>query len=212
MSARRRASAAWGVIWTLLLLPARIVEESSHALAALPFAERVLVSLTPGDGGVETAVRYRDSTPRWAIRLAHVAPEIVAWVAAVATIAWWTLGGAVWWPDSGLDWVLLWWVGVQYLAIGLPEQGGVPADRGQVMDDSAMVSAAVIAIAVTVVYLVAEQMLSVAGRYGTGATVELSPGLSLTSPHWSSTLPTIACALLLLFGVWMHWGVWRDAS
>lgn len=126
MSARSSAVAAYAWVWTVLLLPARVIEESIHALAALPFAEQVLVRLTPRGGGVETVVHYVDETPSWAIRVAHVAPEVLAAAAALATIAWWILGsGIAWWPDSGLDWVLLWWVGIQYLAIAMPEQGGV---------------------------------------------------------------------------------------
>lgn len=126
MDVRASVDAAFIWVWTVLLLPARLLEESIHAVAAAPFAEQVLVRLTPRAGGPKTVVHYAAETPQWAKRLAHVAPELVAAAAAVATIAWWVLGGGIaWWPDSGLDWVLLWWVGVQYLAIAMPEQGGV---------------------------------------------------------------------------------------
>jgi len=127
MSVRTHAITGYAILWTLLLLPARVVEEGLHALAVLPFAEAVSVRLTPGVGGAETAVQYRAHTPAWVKRLAHVLPELVATVSVVSVLAWWVLqgGATVWWPDSGFDWVLLWWIGVQYLAVAMPEQGGV---------------------------------------------------------------------------------------
>lgn len=126
MSVRRRADTAFAVVWTLLLLPARIIEEGLHALAALPWAEAVSVRLEPGVGAAETRVQYREGTPRWAVWLAHVAPEAVAALAGLATIAWWLTGGALPWPSTLVDWILLWLLGVQYLAIAMPEQGGAP--------------------------------------------------------------------------------------
>lgn len=155
MAARQRAVAAYAWLWTVLLLPARVVEESLHALAALPFAEALVVRLTPRGGGVETAIQYPESTPSWVIRLAHVAPAAMATLAAVAMVAWWIIGGGtVWWPNSGLDWVLLWWVGVQYVAIALPEQGGVPDDRGQSTATPWLTIAIAFAVAVAVASVV----------------------------------------------------------
>lgn len=126
MSIRRRGATAYAVVWTILLLPARVVEEGLHALAALPWAEAVSIRLEPGAGTAETAVQYREGTPRWAVWLGHVAPEAVAALAGVATIAWWLAGNALPWPTTLLDWLLLWLLGVQYLAIAIPEQGGAP--------------------------------------------------------------------------------------
>lgn len=123
VSVRGRADHAVTVALTLLLLPARIIEEGIHTAAALPWAEEVYIRLAPDEDTAETVVRYRDDTPQWAITLAHIAPELVATSAGVAVIAWWLLGGAVWWPQSTLDWLLLWLVGAQYLAIAAPEQG-----------------------------------------------------------------------------------------
>jgi hypothetical protein len=111
------------VALTLLLLPARVIEEGAHAVVALPWAEEVFVRLNPRDDVVETVVQYPETTPQWAIQLAHVAPELIAAGSAVAVIAWWTVGGSVWLPASTLDWILLWLVGAQYLAIAMPEQG-----------------------------------------------------------------------------------------
>jgi hypothetical protein len=117
----------FAMLWTLLLLPARLIEEGLHAAAAIPWAESVSVRLEPRGGTAETAVQYREGTPSWAIWISHVAPALVASVAGVATLAWWAAGGSVPWPRSTLDWVLLWLIGVQYLAIAMPEQGGVPS-------------------------------------------------------------------------------------
>jgi hypothetical protein len=117
---------AYAILWTILLLPARIVEEGVHALAALPWAEEVSVRLDPGAGAAETRVQYRQGTPRWAVRVAHAAPEVVAALAGLATIAWWLAGNALPWPTTLLDWILLWLLGVQYLAVAMPEQGGAP--------------------------------------------------------------------------------------
>jgi hypothetical protein len=125
MSVRRRAGTVFAICWTILLLPARVIEEGLHALAALPWAEAVSVRLDPGAGTAETAVQYRAGTPQWAVWLAHVAPEAAAAAAGLATIVWWLVGGGVWWPASLVDWILLWLCGVQWLAIAMPEQGGV---------------------------------------------------------------------------------------
>lgn len=131
MSVRRRSNVAINVLLTLLLLPARAFEESIHALAALPHAEWVSVRVEPGAGTAETVVQFRDGTPQWAISLAHVAPEVVATLAGLATIAWWTIGGAVWWPATTVDWLLLYFFGVQYLAVALPEEGAARPDGGE---------------------------------------------------------------------------------
>lgn len=114
------------MIWIavgLLLLPARIIEEGLHALVALPWAVSVSVSINPRQPS--TAVHWRDDTPRWAQAIAHVAPELVASIAGLAVLGWWTAGGSVPLPGTTLDWVLLWWLGAQYLAVVAPEQGGV---------------------------------------------------------------------------------------
>jgi len=126
VSIRGRGATAYGVLWTVLLLPARLIEEGLHLLAALPFAEAVSVRLEPGVGTAETRVQYREGTPRWAVWIAHVAPEVVAAISGVAVIAWWVAGNPLPWPTTMLDWVLLWLLGVQFLAIAMPEQGGAP--------------------------------------------------------------------------------------
>lgn len=128
MSVRQRSDRALNVLLTLLLLPARLLEEGIHALAALPYAEWVSVEVNPGSGTAETVVQYREDTPQWAITAAHVAPEVLAALAGLATIAWWTVGGPVWWPATTVDWLLLWFIGVQYLAVALPEEGAARPD------------------------------------------------------------------------------------
>jgi len=121
-----RAIFGLGVV---IALPARIAEELTHAAAALPFAEALFIDLNPWGDGPETRVQFRDETPRWAMVLAHVAPELIAAVTGAVVLAWWLAGpGVAWWPESTLDWALLYFVGVQYLAIWAPEQGAVGAE------------------------------------------------------------------------------------
>jgi len=122
MSARERVSGWVGVVFTLLLLPAQAIEESIHAVAALPFAEAVIVRFNPRGGVAETVVQWRESAPSWAKTAAVVAPETVAALAGLAVLAWWVAGPGSWVPDSTTDWVLLWVLGAQYLAVAMPEQ------------------------------------------------------------------------------------------
>jgi hypothetical protein len=122
MSARRRLWTAWGIVSTLVMLPTMLLEEFLHALAALPFAEEVSVHVDPRGSTAKTRVQYAPGTPSWAVTFAHVAPEVVAAVAGVAVIAWWTVGGTVPIPQSTTDWVLLLVLGMQYLWLLLPEQ------------------------------------------------------------------------------------------
>lgn len=125
MSVRARGDRLLGVLCNLLLLPARLVEEGLHTLAAYPWAEAVIIRLEPGADVAETTVQYREGTPRWAVGLAHVFPELVAAGVGLLTIAWWLTGGPVPWPETTTDWLLLWFVGAQYLAVAAPEQGSV---------------------------------------------------------------------------------------
>jgi len=120
MSVRRRADTALLVCLSVLWLPARIIEEGIHALASLPFADEVSVRLRPRDGEADTLVRFSDGTPQWAIRAAYAAPEVAASVAGATVIAWWVISGAVWWPTTALDFLLLSVFGAQWLAIALP--------------------------------------------------------------------------------------------
>lgn len=120
MSVRSRADAVLMVALAILWLPARIVEEGIHTLAALPFADAISVELRPRDGTAKTVVEFRATTPDWAIRAAYAAPEVVAVIAGIAVIAWWALGGPVWFPSTTVDWILLSILGAQYLAIALP--------------------------------------------------------------------------------------------
>lgn len=132
MTVKTHTTHAVMVALTVLMLPARIVEEGLHALAALPWAAVVSVRLNPRRGAAETVVQYRDGTPEWAVTLGYVAPEIVGRVAGVAVLMWWLAGGAVWWPTTTLDWILLSLLGSQYLAIALPsakDRDRTPSDR-----------------------------------------------------------------------------------
>lgn len=123
---RARVSVVTAILFNLLLLPSRVFEEGMHAVAALPFAEQVVVRLNPREDVAETLVEYRKETPNWAKQLAHIAPELTASVAAFTVIGFWFVNGATWWPASTLDWLLLWFLGAQFLGLVLPEEGGAP--------------------------------------------------------------------------------------
>jgi hypothetical protein len=120
MSVRTRTAAAVSIVLSVLFLPGRIIEEGLHALAAFPFADVVSVEFRPDAGTAETHVQFREGVPRWAIRVAYILPEAVAWLAGLSVIVWWAVGGDVWLPATSLDWVLLCLFGAQYLAIALP--------------------------------------------------------------------------------------------
>lgn len=120
MSAKNRTNHVVMVLLTVLVLPARIVEEGIHTLAALPWADVVSVRLNPRTGAAETVVQYRENTPGWAVTLAYLAPEAAAALAGMAVIVYWLLGGLVWWPATTVDWILLSLLGSQYLAVALP--------------------------------------------------------------------------------------------
>lgn len=115
-----RADAVLTIVLSLLWLPGRVVEESIHAIAAMAFAEVVSVRFEPRVGTAKTLVQYADGTPRWAVGLAYLAPQLVAAIAGAAVIAWWVVGGPIWYPATTLDWILLSILGAQYLAIALP--------------------------------------------------------------------------------------------
>lgn len=115
-----RADRTLSVVLSVLFLPGAVVEEALHALGAVPFADAVAVEFEPGRGQWTTRVHWRDDAPAWAVRFAHLLPELVASAAGLAVLAWWALGGAVWLPSTTLDWLLLSVLGAQYLALVVP--------------------------------------------------------------------------------------------
>ncbi len=130
MSARGRADAAANVLVTLLFLPGRLVEEAIHAVVSLACGARVAIEIDGVEGSAVTRAQFRDGTPQWAVAAAHLAPEALAALAGVAVIAWWVVAGGRWWPATTFDWVLLWWLGVQYLAIAIPTESDRAGVRG----------------------------------------------------------------------------------
>jgi hypothetical protein len=105
---------------SLLWLPARLVEEGLHVLGAWPWASELSVHIEPDSGTAYSRVRFRDSTPRWAIQFAYALPELLAMIAAGGLVIVWVTSGPVWWPSTNSEWLLLAVVGAQYLAIALP--------------------------------------------------------------------------------------------
>lgn len=120
MNRLARADRTLSIALSILFLPGAVVEETLHALGAIPFADSVAVEFRPGAGKWTTRVHWRDDAPAWAIRLAHLLPELLASAAGLAVIGWWAVGGAVWLPSTTTDWVLLSLLGAQFLALVIP--------------------------------------------------------------------------------------------
>jgi hypothetical protein len=80
------ARSAYARMTTLLFLPSKLVEETLHALAAWPWADRLAVVVEPatGDAHVQADV---DGAPRWALALIRFAPTIAGVVLGAAAIA-----------------------------------------------------------------------------------------------------------------------------
>jgi len=199
MSARERVSGWLGVGFTLLLLPARLAEELIHAAAALPFADTVFVRLDPRGDTAETVVQWRDETPSWAITAAAVAPEVLAALAGVAVLAWWVVGPGAWLPDSTTDWVLLWILGTQYLAVAMPEQrqaGGT--DRGQLTSPHPALTA--FAVGTMVAVLVVAEMI---------AQLPADPPSLLVGPTLDVSGVALAGVAAALLAIGVAWSVWE---
>lgn len=120
MSVRQRADTLLTLLLSILWLPARVVEEGLHAVAALPWAAQVYVRLDPKGGEAETVIEYEAETPDWAIRLGYRLPELVALISGIAVLIWWAVSGVSWAPQTTLDFALLAIFGAQWLAIALP--------------------------------------------------------------------------------------------
>lgn len=125
MSARASTHRAVNVLLTLLVLPARVVEEGLHAIAALPWANWIRVEVDPQAGTASTEVGYRADTPQWAIRLGYLVPEVVGTGAGILVIVYWVVAGPIWLPATTLDWILLSLLGAQWLAVALPSAADV---------------------------------------------------------------------------------------
>lgn len=130
MSVRTRADRALTMVLGLFRLPGAVVEEALHTLASWPWADRIAVEFEPREGTATTRVEWGEATPRWARSFAHLAPELAAAVAAASVIAYWVVAGPLWWPASTLDWVLLWLLGTQFLAIAIPSRSDASLGGG----------------------------------------------------------------------------------
>lgn len=94
-------------------LPAKLLEELTHAAASLPFADRLFITIEPRTGDARTGVVWADGTPWWGVALAHYAPLITGTIAAIAGVVWWVLSGFRG-PDTAMEWVAAgvlgaWW-------------------------------------------------------------------------------------------------------
>lgn len=85
---------------TLLALPLKVLEESAHAVAMWPWAERIHVWIDPesGTAGCDVAA---DNAPGWGLVLAAYAPMLAGALlaAVVAAIAVATGVGPSWWAE-----------------------------------------------------------------------------------------------------------------
>jgi hypothetical protein len=78
---------------TIAALPSKLVEELSHAVAAWPWAERLALTIEPGDGTAATQAVLAEDTPRWGQWLVRHAPQIAG--AVLGAIALWALASGV---------------------------------------------------------------------------------------------------------------------
>jgi hypothetical protein len=120
MSTRQQADRLLTIFLGVLFIPARLVEEYIHYLASSPWADNVVIHFDAAGGSAQTLIDFREGTPNWAVTVAYAAPEIVARVAGVAILTWWAISGTFWWPQTAVDFLLLVFLGAQYLAIALP--------------------------------------------------------------------------------------------
>jgi hypothetical protein len=78
---------------SLLMLPATALHETTHVLAATPWAREIRVRFVPGAGGAEATIVYDPAVPGWLRRLHALAPFVIGLVGAVIFAAWWWMTG-----------------------------------------------------------------------------------------------------------------------
>jgi len=96
---------------TLLALPVKVIEESAHAIAMWPWAERIHVWIDPETGSAGCDVAAGDA-PDWGLVLAVYAPMLAGALlaAVVAAIAVVTGVGPSWWAEwMVVAAAVVWW-------------------------------------------------------------------------------------------------------
>jgi hypothetical protein len=113
------------------MLPATLLHELTHVLAALPAAREVQLRLRPGDGA-DAVIHYREGTPRWLLRAAELSPFIIGLTGGVIAAGWWvTVGTPI--PSTlegqvGVLYVCYSWALYAVLSSGDDLAGGLGAD------------------------------------------------------------------------------------
>lgn len=121
--------AACARLGTLASLPLKAFEETCHALAAWPWAERIHIWIDPVTGEAACDVALAEDTPDWGLWLAAYAPMLAGALlaASTATVALATGVGPQWWGE----WLLVASAVVWWAKLTVPSA----ADRGAVRDD-----------------------------------------------------------------------------
>ena len=118
MSARETAVSVWRRAVSLILLPSRVIEESVHAAVCWPWADALLVWVTPEDGsaGVEATGDIPDRVTWTAAR----APTIVGLASFFVFAAVWLLGFR---PGNPSPWIAVSLAAVWMGRVMLPSPG-----------------------------------------------------------------------------------------
>jgi len=96
----------------LLALPGTLAHELTHAIASLPWAQRLALVVEPRSGRAAVRVDWRETAGDRARAIAALAPLVGGTVALIAAINLWVRGGLPVLQSAGvLQWGLVaaWW-------------------------------------------------------------------------------------------------------
>jgi len=99
-------------LFALLALPGTLAHELTHAIASLPWAQRLALVVEPRSGRAAVRVDWRETAGDRARALAALAPLAAGTVALIAAINLWVRGGLPVLQSAGvLQWGLVaaWW-------------------------------------------------------------------------------------------------------
>jgi hypothetical protein len=99
----------------LLVLPARLVHELLHAVAALPWARRIQLDILPQRGDAVARVAWRGEPPHAVVALSALAPLLAGLIAAGAAVGL-LVSGAVSAPSTVRELALL-AIGAAYVGL-----------------------------------------------------------------------------------------------
>lgn len=100
-------------LWAALTLPGALLHELTHAIVAIPGADRVGIAVDPRGFDARCLVAWRDDAPRGVIAASALAP-VAAGLLALAVAVWSWAAGVTTLPRSPAEWawlsiVTMWW-------------------------------------------------------------------------------------------------------